>query len=107
MRHCACSLARLCWFVPRGRGGKLLSAAMTHRLELRDLRSLERRSMYSIFHPLDATERLPRELILEGKRHRLFEFRNLELAGALYLPGLILAVVLMSSVGFNLLLAFG
>ena len=63
--------------------------------------------MYSIFHPLDATERLPRELILEGKRHRLFEFRNLELAGALYLPGLILAVVLMSSVGFNLLLVFG
>jgi hypothetical protein len=80
---------------------------MRRRLELRDLRSLERRSMYSIFHPLDASERLPRELILEGRRHRLFEFRPLELAGALYLPALILAVVLVSSMGFNVLLAFG
>ena len=63
--------------------------------------------MYSIFHPLDATERLPRELILEGKRQRLFEFRHLELAGVLYLPALILAVVMLGSIGFNLLLAFG
>ena len=63
--------------------------------------------MYSIFHPLDATERLPRELILEGRRHRLFELRNLELAGALYLPALIVAIVVMSSIGFNVLLAFG
>jgi len=80
---------------------------MRRHLELRDLRSLERRSMYSIFHPLDASERLPRELILEGRRHRLFEFRHLELAGALYLPALILAVVMLSSIGFNVMLAFG
>lgn len=81
---------------------------MGHRaLQERDLRSLERRSMYSIFHPLDASERLPRELILEGKRHRLMEIRRLELAGALYLPGLMLAVVVMSSVGLNPLVAFG
>jgi len=46
---------------------------MGGRLELRDLRSLERRSMYSIFHPLDPDERLPRELLVEGKRYRLPE----------------------------------
>ena len=34
-----------------------------------DLRSLERRSMYSIFTPLDSNERLPRELVIEAKRH--------------------------------------
>ena len=39
-----------------------------HVTQERDLRSLDRRSMYSIFAPLDADERLPRELILEGKR---------------------------------------
>ena len=76
-------------------------------LQDRDLRSLERRSMYSIFHPLDASERLPRELILEGKRHRLMDIRRLELAGALYLPALMLAVVVMGSVGVNPLIAFG
>jgi len=63
--------------------------------------------MYSIFHPLDASERLPRELILEGKRHRLMDIRRLELAGALYLPALMLAVVVMGSVGVNPLIAFG
>src|ERR1700686_524303 len=76
-------------------------------LQDRDLRSLERRSLYSIFHPLDASERLPRELILEGKRHRLMDIRRLELAGALYLPALMLAVVVMGSVGVNPLIAFG
>src|SRR5260370_424257 len=52
---------------------------MGRRTELRDLRSLERRSMYSIFHPLDMNERLPRELILEGRRHRWLGIRQLEL----------------------------
>ena len=79
---------------------------MRHRLELRDLRSLERRSMYSIFHPLDANERLPRELILEGRRQRLIELRHLEIAGALYLPALIFALVLMGSMHLNPLLGF-
>ena len=32
------------------------------RLEERDLRSLERRSMYSIFKPLDEDERISRKL---------------------------------------------
>ncbi len=79
---------------------------MRRRLELRDLRSLERRSMYSIFHPLDPNERLPRELILEGRRHRLFEVGTLlTWVGILYLPVLILTVVILGS--FNVVVAFG
>jgi hypothetical protein len=53
-----------------------------------DMRSLERRSMYAIFAPLDANEALPRELILEGRRHRAVGRR--ELAGALWIPALFL-----------------
>jgi hypothetical protein len=56
-----------------------------------DLRSLERKSMYSIFAPLDADERLPRELYMESKQHRPIGRR--ELAGALWLPALFLALV--------------
>src|SRR5260370_39839637 len=80
---------------------------MGPRAEMRDLRSLERRSMYSIFHPLDMNERLPRELILEGRRHRWLGIRQLELAGYLYLPLLVLLVVVTASLGLNPLLAFG
>ena len=69
---------------------------MGRRLELRDLRSLERRSMYTIFHPLDPNERLPRELLLEGRRHRLMDIRHLEIAAALYLPALIAAIVALA-----------
>ena len=65
-----------------------------HVTEERELRSLDRRSMYSIFAPLDADERLPRELILEGKRHRIIGRR--ELAGALWLPTLFLIVAVAS-----------
>src|ERR1700682_467506 len=78
-----------------------------HVTEERNLRSLDRRSMYSIFHPLDANERLPRELILEGKRYLMIDIRRLELAGALYLPALVMAVVVMGSLGVNPLVAFG
>lgn len=62
------------------------------RLEDRDLRSLERPSMYKIFAPLDPNERLPRELLIEGRRYR--SLGRTELAGALWLPTLfvILAV---------------
>lgn len=38
---------------------------MMARLEERDLRSLERRSMYSIFAPIDDSEELSRELRME------------------------------------------
>jgi hypothetical protein len=63
--------------------------------------------MYSIFHPLDAGERLPRELIIEGDRHRMIDIRRLELAGALYLPALMLAVLVMAWVGLSAIVAFG
>ncbi|TME43003.1 MAG: hypothetical protein E6I61_01325 [Chloroflexi bacterium] len=63
--------------------------------------------MYSIFHPLDPDERLPRELILEGKRHRMIGMRFMELLGFIYLPALILGVVVMASFGIKPLVAFG
>ena len=63
--------------------------------------------MYSIFHPLDPDERLPRELILEGKRHRMIGMRFMELLGFIYLPALILGVVVMASIGIKPLVAFG
>ncbi len=44
--------------------------------------------MYTIFAPLDGEERLPRELVLEGKRYRAIGRR--ELFGALWLPALAL-----------------
>jgi hypothetical protein len=60
--------------------------------------------MYSIFHPLDPNERLPRELMLEGRRHRLFEIGSLlTWVGFLYLPALILVVVILGS--FNVAVA--
>jgi hypothetical protein len=43
------------------------------RQEERDLRSLDRRSMYLIFGPLDPDERLPRELLLERSRFHPFQ----------------------------------
>jgi hypothetical protein len=68
------------------------------------MRSLDRRSMYGIFAPLDADEPLPRELLHEARRFRLFggEARleedaagRRELAGLLWLPAL--GVVLLLS----------
>ena len=58
-------------------------------------------------HPLDFNERLSREVIAEGKRHRMTGIRYIELAGVAYLPGLILALVVMGSMGVNALVAFG
>jgi len=76
-----------------------------HITEGRDLRSLERRSMYSIFAPLDADERLPRELILEARRHKTLGRR--ELAGALWLPALFLIIALISWARFSALEELG
>src|SRR5207249_9444066 len=76
------------------------------RLEEWDLRSLERRSMYTIFHPLDVDEPLPRELIQEGWRHRMGEIRFVELTGALYLPALIVVLLVLGSMLVNPLLGF-
>ncbi|HKW72372.1 MAG TPA: hypothetical protein VJQ08_06050 [Candidatus Dormibacteraeota bacterium] len=81
---------------------------MRRRLELRDLRSLERRSMYSIFHPLDPNERLPRELLLEGMRwyERLDWPRMRTVVGALYLPALFLLILALDSLDVSAPFAF-
>lgn len=64
--------------------------------------------MYSIFHPLDPNERLPRELIIEGRRHRFLEKRALlTWVGVLYLPMLMLTVVVLGSFNVGGLVAFG
>ena len=62
--------------------------------------------MYSIFHPLDVNERLPRELLLEGRRNRWLDMRHLQVIGFLYLPAVILVVVVLGSANLSLLLAF-
>jgi len=55
-------------------------------------RSLERKSMETIFAPLDDNEPLPRELIQEARRYRALGRR--ELAGALWLPAFAAVLVL-------------
>jgi hypothetical protein len=62
--------------------------------------------MYSIFHPLDPNERLPRELLLEGRRHRLMDIRHLEIAAALYLPALVVLVVALGAFHLHLAIVF-
>ena len=62
--------------------------------------------MYTIFHPLDPNERLPRELLLEGRRHRLMDIRHLEIAAALYLPALIAAIVALGALNLNPVIGF-
>jgi hypothetical protein len=64
-------------------------------LSERDLRSLERPRMYTIFKPLDPNEPLPRELLLAARRQRTVGRR--ELAGALWLPGLVAIMLLAQS----------
>lgn len=76
-----------------------------HVTEERELRSLDRRSMYSIFAPLGAEERLPRELILEAKRHETLGRR--ELAGALWLPALFLILAMVNWARVDTATAFG
>jgi hypothetical protein len=80
---------------------------MTRRLQLSDLRSLERRSMYSIFSPLDPNERLPRELLLESRRYRWLGRRiRLWLAGVLYLPAIMLAVIALGAMHVDPIVSF-
>jgi hypothetical protein len=63
--------------------------------------------MYSIFHPLDPNERLPRELIVEGRRYRFLDRGFvLTLVGVLYLPALILAVIVLGSSGLGMVAGF-
>jgi hypothetical protein len=75
-------------------------------LEERDLRSLQRRSMYSIFPPLDAEEPLTRELVREAKRQRYFSVKRMEVAAFLYLPVLMVVVVVIGSAHLSPLLGF-
>jgi len=65
-------------------------------LSERDLRSLDRPRMYTIFKPLDPEEPLPRELLLAARRQRTVGRR--ELAGALWLPGVV-AIMLLAQAG--------
>ena len=71
----------------------------------RYLRSLERRSMYSIFAPLDPAERLPRELILERPPCFFWGVRlgRRYLAGLLWVPALLTTLGLFSRLGNPLL----
>jgi len=62
--------------------------------------------MYSIFHPLDVDEPLPRELIRQGWRDRMCEIRVLEVTGALYLPALIVVIILLGSMHVNPIFGF-
>ena len=64
-----------------------------------DLRSLERRRMYTIFQPLDADEPLPREKLVEARRHKMGEVHHLEVAAALYIPALLMVVYVLGSAG--------
>jgi Flp pilus assembly protein TadB len=77
---------------------------MTPRADHR-LRSLDRERMYTIFAPLDADERLPRELLLESRRHRSVGRR--ELAGALWLPALCLVMVVLGWGRMDSAISFG
>ena len=80
---------------------------MKPRLELSDLRSLERRNMYSIFAPLDPNERLPRELLLESRRYGWLGRRiGPWVAAVLYLPATMLAVTALGAMHVDPMLAF-
>ena len=78
-------------------------------------RSLERRSMYSIFAPLDPNERLPRESLREGRLglqlyrvnvdHRRLSRR--ELATALTIPALVLLLAVSGWAKANFALTLG
>ncbi len=72
----------------------------------RDLRSLQRRSMYSIFPPLDGDEPLTRELVREAKRQRYFSVKRMEIAAFLYLPVLLGVVVVIGSAHLSPLVGF-
>jgi hypothetical protein len=89
---------------------------MTH-LPMResDLRSLNRKGMYSIFGPLDPNERLPRELLYERPAARgisLLASRHdrpgrPELAVAIWLPAMLLLLMAAGLGRLNGVMAFG
>jgi hypothetical protein len=70
-----------------------------------ELRSLDRRRLYEIFAPLDADERLPRELLIDSRRFRTLGRR--EAAGVLWLPSLLLSLTAVRWMGGNAPVAVG
>ena len=76
-------------------------------------RSLERKSMDTIFAPLDANEPLPRELLKESRHLGFFAIPldrtvgRRELAGALWLPALCLVLVLAAWGKMGAVISFG
>ena len=68
-----------------------------------DMRSLERKSMYGIFSPLDPNERLPRELIEEGRRYKKVGRR--ELAGFMWFPAIFVLLAIFGWIGANAVIA--
>jgi hypothetical protein len=62
--------------------------------------------MYTIFRPLDEEEPLPREKLVEARRHKMGEVHRLEVAAALYLPTLFLGIYVMGSLGLDPVVAF-
>jgi hypothetical protein len=69
------------------------------------LRSLERKSMESIFAPLDANEPLPRELVKDARRYKTLG--RWELAGALWLPALVVVLFLGALTDVGTTMALG
>jgi hypothetical protein len=59
--------------------------------------------MYSIFSPLDPDERLPREMVEEGRRYKKVGRR--ELAGFMWFPVVFLLLTIFGWTGTNALVA--
>jgi hypothetical protein len=61
-----------------------------------DMRSLERRSLYGTFAPLDASERLPRELLFERREGWTWGIHlgRRQVVGFLWAPALFVALAL-------------
>ncbi len=63
--------------------------------------------MYSIFAPLDPNERLPRELLLESRRYTWLGLRlRWWIAAVLYLPGIMLAVIVLGAMHVDPMVSF-
>ena len=68
-------------------------------------RSLERPGLKRIFAPLDPNEALPRELLKEARRYETLG--RWELAGALWLPALVVVVFLAAWSDIGTTIALG
>jgi hypothetical protein len=62
-----------------------------------DDREPDRLSRIHIFGQLEHSDQLPRELLLEGRRYR--NVGRPELAGLLWLPGVLVLVTLLAALG--------